>query len=263
MCWPSYLHIVLKNLLHWCWRVPIGKEIKHNDINLRESLTDNMLAVFRQVSSQWHRDIVRLPAISESISSHTASGHKLLPSRELVNGSSSIKRFRPGSQLQVRRELWNWPTIERAMEQLLGSHAEPRSRHQRNGLILVARSRPELIVVMPTDSGKSLFVIVPSQLSGAQSSIVIVPLVALKRDLQQRCKELKVSCAVYDPVFSPHQLHALPTLLLVDIGFAVDESFVFFVTRLHALGRLNRLFFDEAHLLLTARHYRRYIGFVN
>ena len=149
------------------------------------------------------------------------------------------------------------------MKQLLSSKAETRSTHQRNELILIAHSPPKLIVVMPTDSDKSLFFIVSSQLPKAQISIVIVPLIALKHDLQQRCRELNVPCAVYDPVFSPHQLHALPTLLLVDIGLAVEDSFVSFVAKLHASGRLDRLFLDEAHLLLTASHYRRHIGAVN
>ena len=234
-----------------------------NDTNLRDGLIDNMLAVFRQVSLQWHRDIVRLPAILEFVSSHVASSHKRFLSRGFVVDSSSIKRVRSGSQLHVRRKLWNWSVIDRAMKQLLGSKVETRSTHQRNGLILIARSRSELIVVMLIGSGKSFFFIVSSQLSGAQISIVIVSLIALKHDLQQRCRELNVSCAVYDSVFSSHQLHALPTLLLVDIGLAVESSFVSFVVKLHASGQLDRLFLDEARLLLTASHYRWHIGVVN
>ena len=149
------------------------------------------------------------------------------------------------------------------MKQLLNSHAEARSLHQRNKLILIARSRSELIVVMLTGNKKSLFFIVPSQLPEIQISIVIVSLVALKHDFQQRCKELNVLCAVYDSVFSLHQLHALPTLLLMNIEFAVENIFVSFVVSLHAMGRLNRLFLNETYLLLIARYYRRNIGVIN
>ena len=149
------------------------------------------------------------------------------------------------------------------MKQLLGSHAEARSLHQRNELILVARSRSELIVIMLIGSEKSLFFIVSSQLPEVQISIVIVSLVALKHDLQQRCKELNVFCAVYDLVFSFHQLHALSTLLLMNIELVVENIFVFFVVSLHAMNQLNCLFLNEVYLLLTARHYRRNIGVIN
>ena len=149
------------------------------------------------------------------------------------------------------------------MKQLLSSHAEARSLHQRNKLILIARSRLEFIVIKLIDNEKSLFFIVPSQLSEAQISIVIVSLVALKHNLQQRCKKLNILCVVYNLVFSSHQLYTLPILLLINIELVVKNSFVFFVASLHAISRLDRLFLNKAYLLLTARHYRRNIGVIN
>ena len=68
---------------------------------------------------------------------------------------------------------------------------------------------------------------------------------------------------MYDSIFTSHQLHALFTLLLVNIDDVVDESFVTFATSLHALNRLNRLMFDETHLLFTTRHYRLRIEIIN
>ena len=68
---------------------------------------------------------------------------------------------------------------------------------------------------------------------------------------------------MYDSIFTSHQLHALSTLLLVDIDDAATEDFVTFVTSLHAMGRLNRLMLDEAHLLFIARHYRLRIEVIN
>ena len=149
------------------------------------------------------------------------------------------------------------------MKQLLSSHAEIRSLHQRNELILIARSRSEFIIIMLIGNEKSLFFIVPSQLPKTQISIVIVSLVALKHDFQQRCKKLNIFYAVYDPVFLFYQLYALSTLLLMNIELVVENSFVFFVASLHAMSRLNRLFLNKAHLLLTARYYRRNIDVIN
>ena len=68
---------------------------------------------------------------------------------------------------------------------------------------------------------------------------------------------------MYDSIFTSHQLHALSTLLLMNIDNVVNESFVTFVASLHALSRLNRLMFDETHLFLIARHYRLRIEIIN
>ena len=71
-----------------------------NDVDLRHGLIDSLLAVFRQVSLQWHRDIVQLSAPSEP-----ASSHKRFSSRDLVDANSVLKRPRMRFKLQVRREL--------------------------------------------------------------------------------------------------------------------------------------------------------------
>lgn len=57
-----------------------------------------------------------------------------------------------------------------------------------------------------------------------------------------------------------HQLHAISSLLLVDVDLAVTSSFIAVFTALHACGRLDRLVIDEAHLILTAAHYRENLG---
>ncbi len=79
--------------------------------------------------------------------------------------------------------------ILEGLKTLLGPHAQARSQAQRDALTLVARSRPETLIVMPTGSGKSLLYVVPSQLLGAHVTIVIVPLIALRQDLRRRCME--------------------------------------------------------------------------
>ena len=164
---------------------PITNNVSYgNDVDLRHGLTDSLLAAFRQVSLQWHRDIVQLSAPSMA-----ASSHKRFLSRDLMEASSLVKRPRMGFKLRVRRELWQWSAIELGLKQLFESHAESRNLNQRNALIVIARSRLELIVVMPIGSGKSLLFVVSSQLLGAQVTIVIVPLVALKQNLLQRCKK--------------------------------------------------------------------------
>lgn len=225
-----------------------------NDVDLHEGMTDALLAAYRSLSQDWHRSVARLP-----LTLVAAANHKRLPSRDASALSLPSKRLKMGSRLQVRRELWKWPVIEAGLRQILGPHAAPRSLDQRTGFLLIACSRPETIVVMPTGGGKSLLFVVPSLLPRAQVTLVIVPLVALRQDLLRRCTEWGVVCACYDTAVTPQQLHAVPTLLLVDIETAVTPYFLAFARALHALDRLDRMVLGEAHLLLTAAHYRRQI----
>lgn len=147
------------------------------------------------------------------------------------------------------------------MQRLLEANAQPRSTKQRDGLVLTARSRPETLLIMPTGSGKTLMYVVPTLLPMAQVTVVICPLVAARVDLLRRCKEWGINPTIYRPgLVTEHQLHAISSLLLVDVDLAVTSSFIAVFTALHACGRLDRLVIDEAHLILTAAHYRENLG---
>ena len=65
-----------------------------------------------------------------------------------------------------------------------------------------------------------------------------------------------VICACYDLATTSQHLHAISSLLFVNIEIAIINNFVSFARFLHAMNRLDRIVFDEAHLLLTASHYR-------
>ena len=58
-------------------------------------------------------------------------------------------------------------------------------------------------------------------------------------------------------------MHAVPSLLLVDIGDAVTPVFFSFLRALHAIGRVDRIILDEAHLLLTAAYYSKELPAIN
>ena len=141
--------------------------------------------------------------------------------------------------MSVRRTLWNMRAVEEALQRLFGPEADFRSQDQRNGFRLIIRCRAETLIVMPIDSGKSLLFIVFSQLPGAQITIVIVSLIALRYDLILRCQAWGVLCATYDSVVIPQRLHAISTLLVVDIYLATTQEFVAFVEALQRTGRLD------------------------
>ena len=112
---------------------------------------------------------------------------------------------------------------------------------------------------MPTGSSKTLLFVLPSMLLQAEVTVVITPLVALRQDLLRRCEEWKISFAVFGAGRFP-QPHAVPSLVLVDVENAASAEFLTLMQCLHQTGRLDRIVLDEAHLLLTAMHYREQLS---
>ncbi len=223
-----------------------------NDLSLHSGLTDSLLAAFFKVSQQWHQ-LTNLPTVSASSAKRRRSGSE--------NPGQSSKRAITGSSLVVRRTVWNWPALEKGLQQLFGPDAQVRNQLQRDALSLVARSRPETLVVMPTGSGKTILYVVPTLLPGAKVTVVIVPLVALKQDLLRRCAEWGLEPLCYSRTTCDEgRLHAVPSLVFVDVDSAVTQSFRAFLQRLQKTGRLDRIILEEAHLLLTASHYREQLG---
>lgn len=218
------------------------------------AMTDVLLADYTRVSRQWHQ-LCQLPA-PDSI----ACSHKRAVSVTAEQGSHP-KRMSTVGRLHTRRQLWIWPTIQQGLERLLGPHATVRDSMQRDALRLLASSQPEIVLVMPTGSGKSLLYMVMSVLNAAEVTIVIMPLVALRQDLIRRCTEKTLPYWHYrsrDRMLE--RLHAVPSLVLVDVEEAVTPSFNTFAKQLLDTGRLDRIVIDEAHLILTAADYREHLG---
>ena len=112
-------------------------------------MTDVLLADYTQVGRQWHQ-LCQLPAPDSM-----ACSHQRAVSVTAEQGSHP-KRMSTVGRLHTRRQLWLGPTIQQGLERLLGPHATVRDSMQRDALRLLASSQPEIVLVMPTGSGKSL-----------------------------------------------------------------------------------------------------------
>ncbi len=217
-------------------------------------MTDVLLADFAQVSRQWHQ-MCQMPS-PELV----ACSHKRAVSAS-AEQPSQTKRLLAGGRLHIRRQLWTWPILQQGLQKLFGSNATIRDSMQRDALRLFASSHQEIIIIMPTGSGKSVLFMVMSVIFAAEVTIVIMPLVALRQDLIRRCTELGVSYWHYSTGDRMQdRLHTVPSLVLVDVEIAVTPSFNAFAKQLSDLGRLDRLVIDEAHLILTASDYREHLG---
>ena len=83
--------------------------------------------------------------------------------------------------------------LDQSLRQMMGPSAAFRGRQKAIIQSIVQRQSP-IIAVMPTGAGKSLLFMLPAWMSRGGTTIVVIPLVALRADLQQRCQALGVSC---------------------------------------------------------------------
>jgi hypothetical protein len=82
---------------------------------------------------------------------------------------------------------------------------------------------------------------------------VIIPLIALRQDLLRRCEQWGIPFRRWPDSTILGQLHAV---LFVDVNHVQRPEFEALLGFLHRHRRLDRLILKEAHLLLTASHYR-------
>jgi len=60
----------------------------------------------------------------------------------------------------------------------------------------VINNRLQVVAVLGTGEGKSLLYQLPARLPSAGTTVLIVPLVALKQDTVLKCKRLGVDCSI-------------------------------------------------------------------
>ncbi|RPD52092.1 P-loop containing nucleoside triphosphate hydrolase protein [Lentinus tigrinus ALCF2SS1-6] len=112
----------------------------------------------------------------------------------------------------------------------------------------------DLVVILPTGSGKSAVVATAARLESNKITAVFLPLRSLLSDWKRRLTLLDYPFEVYNPS-RPHLSGQTP-IVLVSLDAAGGTSWQQAVTSLRSDVRLNRMVFDEAHLVLTEGSYR-------
>ena len=110
---------------------------------------------------------------------------------------------------------------------------------------------PHVLGVLATNKGKSLCYLLTSSLVTSRITVVVLPLVGLKKDILRRTKDFKIPTSIYETS------NTFATLTLISIETIVDNTtFLGSLTRLIQEGKVDRIVMDECHLLITARTYR-------
>ncbi|KAM0107638.1 hypothetical protein ACP6JB_006774 [Aspergillus fumigatus] len=84
----------------------------------------------------------------------------------------------------------------------------------------IQRGESPVVAVMPMGGGKSMLFMVPAFAAPGGTTIIMVPLVALRADMMRRCQELSISCVAWESQRPP------------------DAASIMLVTPESALGRL-------------------------
>jgi len=81
------------------------------------------------------------------------------------------------------------------------------------------------------------------------TTVVVTPLIALKQDMQRRCKELGIECMLW---LTRKKIHNAK-ILLVTPESAISTGFMQHMRKLQGMDRLDRIVINECHVLLNTR----------
>ena len=183
---------------------------------------------FRQSSQEWHQFLGFASAIG-SIATST-----ITPFQDTAQ-ASQIERWSRTRAMDM----------DQSLQQMMGPTAAFRGSQKAIIQSIIQRQSP-IVAIMPTGAGKSLLFMLPAWMSRGGTTIVVVPLVALRADIQQRCQTLGISCVEWDsrrPVDGA-------AIVLVTPESAVSETFQTFINRKQWTKELDRIVIDECHIIL-------------
>ncbi|RPA70907.1 hypothetical protein BJ508DRAFT_218732, partial [Ascobolus immersus RN42] len=116
---------------------------------------------------------------------------------------------------------------------------------------MVIKGTAQILISLPTGGGKSLSFIGPALLNPAVTSLLIVPLVALRDDMLRRLKEAKLSCKIYSQTDKKRV-----SVIVCTVEQAVQKTFLSDMAALVQSGTLQRIIIDEIHLVSTEATFR-------
>ncbi|KAJ3469903.1 hypothetical protein MRS44_000002 [Fusarium solani] len=196
--------------------------------------TATMRDKFRSVSRQWHRFL----EFREGDSLAVAIRRKREPF-ETEREYHQLQRFRRLQQVDIAARL----------REMIGPDAAFRGQ-QETVIRAIMRGESPIVQIAGTGEGKSMSFMLPAYCSSDDggTTIVIVPLVALRDDLHGRCAKSQI--ATY--VWNSRGGHQITPIVFVTPESAVTKGFGDFVNRLQARKALDRVVVDECHAILDS-----------
>ncbi|SCV61242.1 uncharacterized protein FFFS_15811 [Fusarium fujikuroi] len=209
-------------------------------MDIVKRLSTESLRVFSQVSYRWHAFLGCAPPPPE----RAKVRRKCHPDAEHENGCQAEAAARESPEVTEAAD----DDIKQALRKALCNPAAKfRSEQQERAIRCAAKKQSPLVIVLPTGSGKSLAFMVPALLPDAGITIVVAPYRLLKEQLTSRCKKAGIQCQQW-----PAARTAYPRVTLVSAEAAITDDFLQWAAELSVRGRLDRVVFDECHVIITA-----------
>ncbi|KAJ2763523.1 hypothetical protein H4S06_000001, partial [Coemansia sp. BCRC 34490] len=111
---------------------------------------------------------------------------------------------------------------------------------QKPALQAIQNLESPVVAVMPTGGGKSLLFMLPAFLEPNGTTIVVVPLIALRQDFMQWCKQLNIKCEAWNSQRHPDQA----SIVLATPESATTDAFSSFIGQLRKTNRLDQIVID-------------------
>ena len=215
----------------------------------RSGVIAEMRHHFRTSSEDWHRFLGFESAIKE------------VADMDVKDGSISRKRKRCPFEDDADEERFNRRSRLKHMDaseqlrRMMGEGAAFRSVQQQAMEAIQAGNSP-VVAVMPTGAGKSILFMLPAWVEPGGTTVVVVPLIALRGDMKRRCDEFGIECIEWERTQQPDGA----AIILVTPESAVRGPFRTFLNRMRMMRRLDRIIIDECHIILNdGLDFRKYM----
>ncbi|KAF1925609.1 P-loop containing nucleoside triphosphate hydrolase protein, partial [Didymella exigua CBS 183.55] len=185
----------------------------------------------RRVSIAWHRFL----QFSSTLKTPPAKGTRAAEARK----EAVEEQFRRWKQM--RRV-----DVQAALERLQGKGSTFRSVQQ-PAIEAIMKQKSPVVVIMGTGGGKSATFMLPASCSTGVT-IVVVPVVALKQNMMDRCKAAGIDCVLWDS----QRPHEWASIVLVVPKSVATLAFEQFINRQRSMGWLDRVVIDECHTILDS-----------
>lgn len=213
----------------------------------------------RRTSILWH-EFLRLDTPSINASTETSTNQTPINSDTYPRISTSeslrsspLTSISSQQSLPRKYEYIEFEKIHNAFLQFMKKDdAKFRNLSQCEFLHEVVNCTRDLLIVMPTGSGKSLSFFLPVLLEQFVT-VLVVPLVSLTQDILQRCHRADIRCVKWTKA-TPYEIKS--TLILVSVEQCGYAEFKQWIKMCHSHGNLRRVIIDEAHLCITDDDYR-------
>ena len=168
-------------------------------------------------------------------------------SKKPRRGTQAAAARREAVEEEYRRwKMMRLVDVDSELKTLLGEQAAFRSV-QKPAIQAIMQHKSPVVAIMGTGAGKSVLFMLPASVSGGVT-ILVVPLVALRFDMRERCEQLGIVSAEWDS----RRPHEWAQIMFVTPEAAVGEAFGHYINRQRAMGRLDRIVVDECHVVLDS-----------